>query len=93
MFTWSCAQLYSVRPNAGRIEPGESVGVTVQLQPMKEEPPLHVKCRDKFLVQSTTITPDKENMSLAEIVCVVLSSLHYDRLTRMIHFQVESRGR
>ncbi|KAF8506437.1 PapD-like protein [Gautieria morchelliformis] len=60
-------KLYSVRPNAGRIEPGESVVVTVQLQPMKEEPPSHVKCRDKFLVQSTTITPDKENISLAEI--------------------------
>ncbi|KAF8585703.1 VAMP-associated protein [Ramaria rubella] len=60
-------KLYCVRPNAGRIEPGESVGVSVQLQPMKEDPPPQVKCKDKFLVQSTTITADKENMSLAEI--------------------------
>ncbi|KAJ2238178.1 phosphatidylinositol-binding protein scs2, partial [Coemansia sp. RSA 455] len=30
---------YCVRPNAGRIEPGESVEVQVVLQPMKEEPP------------------------------------------------------
>lgn len=66
-----------MRPNAGRIEPGESVGVTVQLQPMKEEPPLNVKCRDKFLVQSTTITPEKESMSLAEIVCAVPLSRRY----------------
>ena len=48
--------------------------MTVQLQPMKEEPPLHVKCRDKFLVQSMTITAEKEGMSLAEIVRCCLAS-------------------
>jgi vesicle-associated membrane protein-associated protein A len=63
-------QLYCVRPNAGRIEPGESVCVTVHLHPMNEEPPSHAICQDKFLVQSMMITPNKENMSLAEIVCV-----------------------
>lgn len=32
----------------------------VLLQAMKDEPPLDAKCRDKFLVQSVEITPDKE---------------------------------
>ncbi|KAF8507508.1 VAMP-associated protein [Hysterangium stoloniferum] len=60
-------KLYCVRPNAGRIEPGESVLVSVQSQAMKEEPPLNFKCKDKFLVQSMAITPDKEPIPLSEI--------------------------
>ncbi|CAD6445160.1 d5a8566e-ad84-46f8-a701-972ecfd2eeba [Sclerotinia trifoliorum] len=51
---------YCVRPNSGKLEPGRSIDVTVLLQAMKEEPPLDAKCRDKFLVQSVEITPDKE---------------------------------
>ena len=35
---------------------------------MKEEPPLNAKCKDKFLVQSTIITPEKEAMPLGELV-------------------------
>ncbi|KLO15976.1 VAMP-associated protein [Schizopora paradoxa] len=57
-------KLYCVRPNSGRIEPGESEEVQVMLQAMKEEPPLTAKCKDKFLVQSTIITPEKESMPL-----------------------------
>jgi hypothetical protein len=60
-------KLYCVRPNSGRVEPGETVEVTVMLQGMKEEPPLTAKCRDKFLIQSTLITPEKETMSLHDI--------------------------
>lgn len=60
-------KLYCVRPNAGRIEPHESVDVSVQLQSLKEEPPVNVKCKDKFLVQSTLITLEKENIPLSEI--------------------------
>ena len=40
----------------------------VMLQAMKEEPPLNAKCKDKFLIQSTNITPDKEQLPLADIV-------------------------
>jgi len=40
---------------------------TVLLQPMKEEPPSSAKCRDKFLVQSTIITPERETTSLSDI--------------------------
>lgn len=43
-------------------------GELVMLQAMKEEPPLAAKCKDKFLIQSTTITPEKETLSLTDIV-------------------------
>lgn len=51
---------YCVRPNSGRIEPGEDVEVQILLQAMKEDPPPDAKCRDKFLVQSVLVTADKE---------------------------------
>ena len=38
------------------------------LQAMKEEPPTNVKCKDKFLIQSTIITPEKETMPLQDLV-------------------------
>ncbi|KAF7314411.1 MSP domain-containing protein [Mycena kentingensis (nom. inval.)] len=60
-------KLYCVRPNTGRVEPGQSVEVSVMLQPLKEEPPSGAKCKDKFLIQSTLITPDKEAMSVQDI--------------------------
>lgn len=56
---------YCVRPNSGRIEPGGEVEVSVLLQAMKEEPPADAKCRDKFLVQSTIITPEHESSSIS----------------------------
>ncbi|OJA09614.1 hypothetical protein AZE42_01407 [Rhizopogon vesiculosus] len=59
-------KLYCVRPNSGRVEPGESVDVSVMLQPMKDEPPLSSKCKDKFLIQSTLITPEKETRELQD---------------------------
>ncbi|PSR70506.1 hypothetical protein PHLCEN_2v13657 [Hermanssonia centrifuga] len=34
---------------------------------MKEEPPLGAKCKDKFLIQSTLITPEKETLPLQDI--------------------------
>ncbi|KAG8998331.1 phosphatidylinositol-binding protein scs2 [Tulasnella sp. JGI-2019a] len=60
-------KLYCVRPNSGRIEPGQSVEVSVLLQPMREDPPASTKCKDKFLVQSTFITPEREHVSLTDI--------------------------
>ncbi|KAK1232811.1 phosphatidylinositol-binding protein scs2 [Marasmius sp. AFHP31] len=60
-------KLYCVRPNSGRVEPGQSAEVAVMLQPMKEEPPLNAKCKDKFLIQSTIITPEKDQKPLAEM--------------------------
>jgi len=49
------------------VEPGETVEVQVMLQAMKEEPPLSTKCKDKFLIQSTIITADKETLPLHDI--------------------------
>ncbi|KAJ2365477.1 phosphatidylinositol-binding protein scs2, partial [Coemansia sp. RSA 2607] len=58
---------YCVRPNAGRIEPGQSVDIQIVLQPMKEDPPVNTKCRDKFLVQSIAITREMDTMTISEI--------------------------
>ena len=44
---------------------------SVMLQAMKEEPPLAAKCKDKFLIQSTLITPEKETLPLQDIVRAV----------------------
>ncbi|KAK5127498.1 hypothetical protein LTR85_006837 [Meristemomyces frigidus] len=58
---------YCVRPNSGRIEAGQDVEVSVLLQAMKEDPPPDARCRDKFLVQSVAITPDKEFGNVAQV--------------------------
>ncbi|KAK5138291.1 hypothetical protein LTR08_003352 [Meristemomyces frigidus] len=58
---------YCVRPNSGRIDPGGDVEVQVLLQAMKEDPPPDARCRDKFLVQSVAITPDKDTGSVSQI--------------------------
>ena len=39
------------------------------LQALKEDPPLNTKCKDKFLIQSTIITPEKEALPVQAIVC------------------------
>ncbi|BGP51768.1 phosphatidylinositol-binding protein scs2 [Rhodotorula kratochvilovae] len=62
---------YCVRPNSGRIEPGETVDVQVLLQPMKEDPAPGAKCRDKFLVQSVIITPEREGIQLSDLWSLV----------------------
>lgn len=56
-----------VRPLAWYIIP-EADNSTVLLQAMKQEPPADAKCRDKFLVQSASITGDKEFASIASVV-------------------------
>jgi hypothetical protein len=40
----------------------------VILQPLKEEPAAEFKCKDKFLIQSIALTPETENVSLADLV-------------------------
>ncbi|KAK1978488.1 MSP domain-containing protein [Colletotrichum cereale] len=72
---------YCVRPNSGRVEPGQDVEVTVLLQAMKQEPPLDTKCRDKFLVQSVPITADKEFASIANISTVIERKIRVNWLT------------
>ncbi|KAF9989646.1 phosphatidylinositol-binding protein scs2 [Mortierella antarctica] len=54
---------YCVRPNSGRIEAGQELEVQVQMQAMREDPPVDFKCKDKFLVQSVAITAEREQLA------------------------------
>lgn len=58
---------YCVRPNSGRIEPGQHVEVQVLLQAMKEDPPPDARCRDKFLVQSVAISAASDVSNVAQV--------------------------
>ncbi|EME44799.1 hypothetical protein DOTSEDRAFT_152837 [Dothistroma septosporum NZE10] len=58
---------YCVRPNSGRIEPGQHVEVQVLLQAMKEDPPPDARCRDKFLVQSVAISPENDTPNVTQV--------------------------
>ncbi|KAJ2556475.1 phosphatidylinositol-binding protein scs2, partial [Coemansia sp. RSA 1933] len=64
-------KLYCVRPNAGRIEPGDGIDVQVVLQPMAEDPPAGKGCRDKFLIQSIQVSPEMESMPMTELWAMV----------------------
>ncbi|KAG0259097.1 phosphatidylinositol-binding protein scs2 [Mortierella polycephala] len=58
---------YCVRPNSGRVEPGQELEVQVQMQAMRQEPPADFKCKDKFLVQSIAITAEREKIPPTEL--------------------------
>ncbi|KAH9065273.1 VAMP-associated protein [Lactarius vividus] len=60
-------KLYCVRPNSGKVEPGQTVEVQVMLQAMKEEPPLNAKCKDKFLIQTMMIPSEKAALPLHDL--------------------------
>ncbi|KAI1173141.1 putative integral ER membrane protein Scs2 [Nemania sp. FL0916] len=81
---------YCVRPNSGRVEPGREVEVQVILQAMKQEPPPGTKCRDKFLVQSVTITPDKGFDNLASIWDTIDKSLVQEKKIRVAFLDPKS---
>ena len=51
------------------------------LQALKDEPPLNAKCKDKFLIQSTIITPDKDTLPLQDIVSRLFLILRFSFLT------------
>ncbi|KAI8725454.1 MSP domain-containing protein [Fusarium sp. LHS14.1] len=74
---------YCVRPNAGRIEAGQSFDVAVLLQAMKQDPPPDARCRDKFLVQSAPITAEKEFASIANVLETTEKSLLVERKIRV----------
>ena len=85
---------YTVRPNSGRVEPGQSVEVQgiliasllrssvmstlriVLLQAMKADMPLDMKCKDKFLLQSTKITDDSPDVNISDLVTLPSLSRH-----------------
>ncbi|KAJ2083955.1 phosphatidylinositol-binding protein scs2 [Coemansia sp. RSA 988] len=62
---------YCVRPNAGRIESGDSIKIQISLQPIKEEIAGDTKCRDKFLIQSIQISPEMDSMPMSELWAMV----------------------
>ncbi|KAJ2809388.1 phosphatidylinositol-binding protein scs2 [Coemansia guatemalensis] len=62
---------YCVRPNAGRIESGDSIKIQISLQPIKEEMAGDTKCRDKFLIQSIQISPEMDSMPMSELWAMV----------------------
>ncbi len=62
------------------------------LQAMKEDLPINTKCKDKFLIQSTIISPEKESMSLNDIVRPAIYP-HIRIVTGLMRRVVECRGR
>lgn len=50
---------YFVRPNTGVIQPWDSCVIRVTLQAQHEYPP-DMQCKDKFLLQSTTVPPHSD---------------------------------
>ncbi|KAJ1488122.1 PapD-like protein [Baffinella frigidus] len=46
---------YCVRPNCSVVQPGESVEVTIVMQPLKELPPSNQAVKDKFLIQGAKV--------------------------------------
>ncbi|KAI1200851.1 putative integral ER membrane protein Scs2 [Nemania serpens] len=81
---------YCVRPNSGRVEPNREVEVQVILQAMKQEPPPGTKCRDKFLVQSVAITPEKDFANLASIWDNIDKSLVQEKKIRVAFLDPEN---
>ncbi|KAJ7095810.1 PapD-like protein [Mycena belliarum] len=87
-------KLYTVRPNSGRVEPGQSLDVLVMLQPLKDEPPLNAKCKDKFLVQTALITPGKEATPVQDLLASTDTSdegkVHQQKL-RVVYLPAEGQ--
>ncbi|XP_076881127.1 vesicle-associated protein 1-2-like [Bidens hawaiensis] len=49
---------YCVRPNTGVVSPKSTCEIIVTMQAQKEAPP-DMQCKDKFLLQSVTVSPGK----------------------------------
>ncbi|RZB78191.1 Vesicle-associated protein 2-1 isoform B [Glycine soja] len=50
---------YFVRPNTAVVQPWDSCIIRVTLQAQREYPP-DMQCKDKFLLQSTTVNPNTD---------------------------------
>lgn len=73
----------------------QRIGLTrraqVMLQAMKEEPPLNAKCKDKFLIQSMLIPPEKAALPLHDLVrCFPRKS--FSHLTFLVVDHARGRG-
>lgn len=56
---------YFVRPNTGVIQPWDTCIIRVTLQAQLEHPP-DMQCRDKFLLQSTPVSPQTDTEELPQ---------------------------
>ncbi|KAF8335820.1 PapD-like protein [Cantharellus anzutake] len=80
---------YFVLPNSGRVESGQSVDLSVSL---KEVPLLNAKCKDKFLIQSTLITPERESVPFGDLWTgwgTDDATKIYQQKLRVVHLPVE----
>ncbi|EGV64582.1 phosphatidylinositol-binding protein scs2 [Yamadazyma tenuis] len=59
-------KLYSVRPNASIVGPGESVKVAIILQAFSQPLSKHYKCKDKFLIVSLPCSSDADASKVGE---------------------------
>ncbi|KAG5648337.1 hypothetical protein DXG03_004909 [Asterophora parasitica] len=84
-------KLYCVRPNSGRVASGESVDVSVMLQALREEPPLNAKCKDKFLIQSILIVPEKDHIPLPEFWTGTEASEVHQQKLRVTYLPAEGQ--
>ncbi|PLN78867.1 MSP domain protein [Aspergillus taichungensis] len=83
---------YCVRPNSGRIEPGKHVDVQVLLQAMKDEPAEDAKCKDKFLVQTVSVTRDMEFANVTSIFEKATKSAVQERKIRVNWLPEDASG-
>ncbi|CCM03553.1 uncharacterized protein FIBRA_05689 [Fibroporia radiculosa] len=74
-------KLYRIRPNVGKIEPGETVEVQVMMLAREFDPPFNDECQDKFLIQSVIVTTDKDPSPSDSVVRIsaVVSTTPYLR--------------
>lgn len=75
---------YCVRPNSGRINPGEKIEIEILLQPFKEEPPADFKSKDKFLIQAALIPPEKTDLPASQLWVAIESKNKASILERKI---------
>ncbi|KAG8740302.1 phosphatidylinositol-binding protein scs2 [Ceratobasidium sp. 414] len=82
-------EFYTAIPNSGVIKPGDSVDVQVLLMAMREDPPLSHKCKDKFLVESMIIPPNRLPKSIYDMVHYpfTMRNLREDQKRPEIHQQ------
>ncbi|KAK9369278.1 vesicle-associated membrane protein-associated protein-like protein C16G5.05c [Lipomyces kononenkoae] len=83
-------KLYCVRPNASRVNPGETIEVQIILQGLKQEPTPDFKCKDKFLVQSVAIAPEQETLSVGDLWSTV-EKVGKDKISDYkirVHYQI-----
>ncbi|KAL8887928.1 MAG: hypothetical protein Q9205_005028 [Flavoplaca limonia] len=86
---------YCVRPNSGKIDAGRVVEVQVLLQAMREDPPPDARCRDKFLVQTVTLSQDSDASNIPAIwqnIEKVSKSSIQERKIRVVFLRAEGSG-